>query len=57
MKISAKFLFVLMPLYLLITPAYSEEKYAIYGGIGYLDKKTSPAYLRFTILGQKIIKI
>ena len=45
MNILAKLLFVFMPLYLLITPAHSEEKYAIYGGIGYLDKKTSPLFI------------
>ena len=39
--------------YLLITPVHSEEKYAIYGGIGYLDKKTSPCLSEIYDSGSK----
>lgn len=53
MNILAKLLFKLMPLFLMITPAYSEEKYAIYGGIGYLDKKTSPCLSEIYDSGSK----
>ena len=53
MKSAVKTILTMLCLFPFISPASSEDIYAIYGGVGYLDKKTSPCLSELYDSGSK----
>ena len=53
MKFAVKTILTVLCLLPFISPASSEDIYAIYGGVGYLDKKTSPCLSELYDSGSK----